>query len=331
MSLTVGFAHLDCTLLMAPSMIGRMAPSPTGFLHPGHASSFGLAWLGARKSGGRLVLRIEDIDNSRCKPEANKAIMDDLMWLGIDYDGEVLLQTKQYEAHLAALNWLIEKNLAYPCTCSRLDIVRAASAHQESRLRAVTDRRYPGTCAIKCPDDAAKLRKEGIAYSWRLRTPKGGWPDFVDGWHGKISGLVAEDEGDFLIWRAAKGNQASGPSYQLAVVIDDTHQGVNQVVRGEDLINSTPKQIALLKLLGHPVPEYFHVPLVVNGSGNRFAKRAGSICLADLRQQGMTASDVIGRLATIWGFQQHERPLKLQDLVAQFDWEKLHNGPWLWQ
>lgn len=311
--------------------VGRLAPSPTGLLHPGHASSFALAWLSARSKGGAIHLRLEDIDDSRCKTNHFATIEEDLTWLGIDWDKAPLIQTGRLNAHREALENLKAQEAVYPCTCSRADIDRAASAPQAGDSAVGLQRHYPGTCSGRSSMEAAGLQARGIPFCWRLREPPHGWPGFQDGLRGPVNGTIAEREGDFIVWRAAKGNQSGGPSYQLAVVVDDGFQQVTEVVRGEDLLDSTPRQIALMRLLGIQVPTYIHVPLLVDMDGRRLAKRAGSLSLAHLRKRGDRPEYVMGKLAQLWGINPSGGPVVLSDLVPGFDWGKITPGPWVWR
>ena len=310
--------------------VGRLAPSPTGLLHPGHASSFALAWLSARSKRGTIHLRLEDIDDSRCKPALHGQIEEDLTWLGIDWDNAPLIQTGRLNAHREALESLKAQEAVYPCTCSRADIERAASAPQSSDSAAGLQRRYPGTCSARSSREANGLEDRGIPFCWRLRQPREGWPGFHDGLQGAVNGTIADKEGDFIVWRAAKGNQSGGPSYQLAVVVDDAFQHVTEVVRGEDLLDSTPRQIALMRLLNLPIPEYFHVPLVVDTEGRRLAKRAGSLSLAELRNWGMAPEELIGKLAEKWGLNPNGQPISLPSLVQPFTWSKIRQKSLVW-
>jgi glutamyl-tRNA synthetase len=255
----------------------------------------------------------------------------DLTWLGIDWDHPPLIQTQRLDAHLEALETLKSQEAIYPCTCSRAEIEQAASAPQAGDSVSGLPRRYPGTCSARSAGEANNLEARGIPFCWRFRKPRDGWPDFQDALRGPVSGAIADREGDFIVWRAAKGNQTGGPSYQLAVAVDDAFQRVTEVVRGEDLLDSTPRQIALMLLLGLPVPAYFHVPLVLDTEGRRLAKRAGSLSVAQLREQGMGAAELIGKLAGLWGLSPIKASLPMKKLIPQFDWKKLKQGPWIWQ
>lgn len=310
--------------------VGRLAPSPTGLLHPGHASSFALAWLSARSKGGAIHLRLEDIDGSRCKSDLFAQIEKDLTWLGIDWDHPPLIQTERLDAHLEALETLKSQEAIYPCTCSRAEIERAASAPQAGDSVSGLPRRYPGTCSARSAGEANNLEARGIPFCWRFRKPRDGWPDFQDALRGPISGAIADREGDFIVWRAAKGNQTGGPSYQLAVAVDDAFQRVTEVVRGEDLLDSTPRQITLMRLLNLPIPAYFHVPLVVDTEGRRLAKRAGSLSLAELRNRGMAPEELVGKLAGKWGLNPSGQPIALPDLVQTFTWAKISKKSLAW-
>jgi glutamyl-tRNA synthetase len=257
--------------------VGRLAPSPTGGLHLGHARTFLLAWLAARRAGGRLVLRIEDIDAARVRPEALAAIVDDLAWFGLDCDDGPHYQSQRTALYAHALERLKAAEAVYPCTCTRADIARAASApHAADESGPV----YPGTCAHRSVADAADI-PPNRPYAWRFRAPSRpvAWSDLI---RGPMSLDPSRHGGDFVI-----GRSSGEPAYQLAVVVDDAAMGVTQVVRGDDLIASTPRQILLYRALGFEVPSFAHVPLAVMPDGSRLAKRDGSIKLATLRDQGL--------------------------------------------
>jgi glutamyl-Q tRNA(Asp) synthetase len=266
----------------------RFAPSPTGRLHRGHALSALTAWAMARKAGGLFVLRIEDIDTTRCRPEHEAAILEDLAWLGLDWDGPVWRQSERGPAYAAALAQLVGQGVAYPCFCTRADIAAAASAPHgpEGPL-------YPGTCRTLDPATrAARLAQEQPA--WRLDVAAAlaitgplDWHDADAGWQQAAPQLL----GDIVIAR-----RDVGTAYALAVVVDDAAQGVTDVVRGRDLFEATHSQRLLQALLGLPTPRYHHHALILGSDGKRLAKRDAGETLAAWRDAGHSAADVIGSL-----------------------------------
>ncbi len=253
---------------------GRIAPSPTGFLHLGHAATFRCAQERARAARGKLVLRIEDLDRQRCKPEFEASLLDDLRWAGLEWDEGPFHQTERMPLYEAAWRRLATQGLIYPCACTRRDLATALSAPHAEEERAET--LYPGTCrpAGLTPRDESD---PGPA-NWRFRVEPGEEIAFVDGRGGPQRFIAGIDFGDFLVWR-----KDGVPTYQLAVVADDTEMAITEVVRGEDLLRSTAQQILLYRALGQAVPEFFHCPLVRDGTGRRLAKRAGDHSLRSLR------------------------------------------------
>ncbi len=248
----------------SPLPVGRLAPSPTGRLHVGHARTFLLAWWHLRSRGGHVLLRIEDLDRQRVKPGAVDELLRDLEWLGLDWDEGPLLQTADTSAMQAAVERLLEAGLAYPCTCSRSDIERALGAPHASD----GETRYAGTCRGRyaSPEDARSA--SGGAPGIRLRVP-GGPLEIEDGFAGTARIDVQREVGDFLL-----GRRDGSFAYQLAVVVDDARSGVNEVLRGDDLLPSAARQWHLQHALGLPHPAWFHVPLVVDESGRRLASAA---------------------------------------------------------
>lgn len=296
--------------------LGRLAPSPTGGLHLGHARTFLAAWLMARKEGGRVLLRIEDLDASRVRAEAIQGAIDDLLWLGLTWDGEPVIQSCRFDEYARALDTLKQRELVYPCVCTRAEIARAASApHADDEGPA-----YPGTCAGRSAAEAATLGNRPFA--WRYRVPPGpvAWNDLF---RGPMSGDPARLGGDFLV-----GRQGVGPAYQLAVVHDDAAMGVTQVVRGDDLIPSTPRQILLYRAFGWPEPAFGHLPLVLGPDGRRLAKRDGSIKLATLRTQGVDPRQLNGWLARSLGVSE-ARPGVPSDWIAAFQPDAVPAAPLL--
>jgi glutamyl-tRNA synthetase len=270
-----------------PEIVGRLAPSPTGHLHLGHARSFLVAWWHARSRGGRIVLRIEDLDVDRVKPGMIDATLRDLEWLGLDWDGEPWIQSHGIAAIESAAQDLLERGLAYPCVCTRKEIQAAASAPHSGDVTP----RYPGTCRGKFKTLAEAEAESGRPAALRFVVPEG--PVTVEDRVASAHTLdVQRDAGDFPITR-----RAGFPAYQLAVVVDDARQGVTEVVRGADLLESAARQELLQRALGLATPRWYHVPLVVDENGRRFAKRSDDIALARLRELGVDARDLVGWVA----------------------------------
>ncbi|WP_164100557.1 tRNA glutamyl-Q(34) synthetase GluQRS [Candidatus Laterigemmans baculatus] len=302
-------------MAVAPSTtVGRLAPSPTGAQHLGNARTFLLAWLSARSRGGRVLLRIEDIDSPRVKPWAVRQAVEDLQWLGLDWDEGPVIQTERSEMYAKALERLIEAGRAYPCVCTRSDIAAAASAphlDHESPL-------YPGTCTPWRLGDAVPADD---SYCWRFRVTA--TPDsFRDRLRGECRFDPLAELGDFPITR--KGGAAA---YQLAVVVDDAAMGVTEVVRGDDLLSSTIRQLQLYAVLGLEPPEFGHVPLVLGPDGRRLAKRHGDTRLSTFRAAGIAPERIIGWAAASAGLVDREEPVTPRELVDQFSWSRLRRDP----
>ena len=292
-----------------PPLTGRLAPSPTGSQHLGNARTYLIAWLSARSREGRVALRIEDIDVWRNRPGAKDQLIEDLSWLGLDWDGEAMVQSEQREAHERALEELKRLELVYPCTCTRSDIQAASSApHLEHEGPT-----YPGTCAHRTTADAATLTKP---YSWRFRVADS--PPFEDLYLGATHVDLRRAGGDFILWRSMVH-----PAYQLAVVVDDAAQCVTEVVRGDDLVASTPRQLLLYRALGLAPPRFAHVPLVAGEDGLRLAKRHGATKLADYRARGISAEAVIGLLAWSCGWLAKAEPITARELLPLFRWDTI--------
>jgi glutamyl-tRNA synthetase len=264
--------------------VGRFAPSPTGAQHVGNARSYLIAWLMARSQQGQMALRIEDIDSPRIKHGATAQIFADLGWLGLDWNGDPVVQSNRISLYQQALRQLQEKELVYPCTCTRSDVERAASAPHAEHEGPV----YPGICTGRRANDAAHLDRP---YCWRFRLPVQEYC-FDDLFRGRVALSRQEVGGDFVVWR----NDGT-PAYQLAVVVDDADMGITQVVRGDDLIPSTPRQLLLYRALERTPPAFAHVPLVVGPDGRRLAKRHGDTRLASLRAAGVRHTNLLGLLA----------------------------------
>ena len=294
--------------------VGRLAPSPTGGLHLGHARTFLLAWLAARTRGGNIVLRIEDIDAGRVRPGVDRAILDDLNWLGLDWDRGAIAQSTRLERYREAIALLRRLELVYPCTCTRAEIERVASAPHAGEYGPT----YPGTCVGKTSKEADEL--SGRPFAWRFRVDAGevAWQDLVLGPQSIDSALKG---GDFIVAR-----EPFLPSYQLAVIVDDLEMGVTQVIRGEDLVASTPKQLLLGRALGGNLPRYGHVPLVVGNDGRRLAKRDDAIKLATLRERGVDPRNLIGELARLSGLSTKLEPSRPVDWLERFDLDRIPRG-----
>ncbi len=295
----------------APTIIGRLAPSPTGAQHVGNARTYLIAWLSAQAQGGKVVFRTEDIDSPRIKAGAAAQALTDLRWLGLDWDDGPIVQTERLPFYQQALEQLKRLELVYPCTCTRTDIERSASAPHLEYEGPV----YPGTCANRCVADAKNLADKSFA--WRYRAGQGPIA-YEDGFRGPTTIDLRELGGDFVVWKSA-----NTPAYQLAVVVDDAAQGVTEVIRGDDLVPSTPRQILLYRALGLTPPRFIHVPLVVGPDGRRLAKRHGDTRLATLRQAGVTAEALVGLLAWSCGWLSDVRPIAAQDLVRRFTLETI--------
>jgi glutamyl-tRNA synthetase len=302
---------------------GRLAPSPTGAQHVGNARTYLIAWLSARSQGGRVVLRIEDIDSPRVKHGAAEQASFDLCWLGLDWDGSPLVQTERLPLYAAALTRLQDQELVYPCFCTRADVERAASAPHLEHEGPV----YPGTCSNRRVRDAEALGD--CPHCWRFRVPAHS-PSFVDGFRGPTHIDLHAVGGDFVVWKAPRGKAAtSTPAYQLAVVVDDAAQGVTEVVRGDDLVSSTPRQLLLYQALGLTPPKFVHVPLVVGPDGRRLAKRHGDTRLSALREAGVPPGLLLGLLGWSCGWMKRIEPITVQALCPLFQLETIPPEPFV--
>lgn len=318
---------------MTQPVLGRLAPSPTGALHLGNARSFLLAWLSVRQQSGRLILRIEDIDSPRVKPWATQATLDDLRWLGIDWDvgpdtqanqsaaatGLELIQSLRLARYQHVLSELIAQGVVYPCSCSRSEINAAASAPHESSLQAIEGPIYPGTCRVQPVDPQTLDQTDSYAWRWRFQEGQVEWYDCL---LGRMSAFPDQQLGDFVI---ARGD--GKPAYQLAVVVDDFDMGVTEIVRGDDLLPSTYRQLAILKHMHWPIPNYYHVPLIVGPDGRRLAKRHGDTRLSYYREQGVSPERLVGYLAWTLHLQPRPEPLHARQLIGRLDWHKLPDQP----
>lgn len=293
---------------------GRFAPSPTGPLHVGNLRTALLAWLFARSSAGRFLLRIEDLE---ARPdnvihEANQRR--DLTALGLDWDGPVLRQIERRTRHEGALADLERAGLTYPCYCSRREVREAAAAPHRH-----PDRVYPGTCRDLSARGRNRRAAGGRPAALRLRSA-GDVVTIVDRLHGLVSAVVD----DFVLRR-----NDGVPAYNLAVVVDDADQGVEEVVRGDDLLTSTPRQAHLADLLVLPRPTWAHVGLVLGPDGERLAKRHGAVTLDDLAATGRDAASVRSEIAASVGLAEPGEPVTVTELLARFDATRIPTGPWI--
>ena len=302
--------------------VGRLAPSPTGALHLGNVRTFMIAYLRARSLGGRLIMRMEDLDHPRDKPGAAAAAIEDLRWLGFEWDEEYVQSERvgEYRAAMEKLRSLKSADggaLVYPCVCSRRDVENAQSApHAGEQLF------YPGICRGRFPDWESAAAAKGGAPCWRFRVDGGERVRFDDVFAGRVEQDVAAVLGDFPIAR-----DEFGAGYTLAVVVDDALMGVSEVVRGDDLKAATPAQILLQRALGFPTPDYCHVPLVVGSDGRRLAKRHGDTRIAAYRAAGASPRDIIGLLAASCRWCGEGERISLGDLVGRFDLDTVPREP----
>ena len=285
--------------------IGRFAPSPSGRMHLGNVFSAMLAWLSIRSCGGRLVLRIEDLDPDRCRPAYADTLKRDLEWLGLTWDTEQTPQSRRSEAYREMFSRLEERGLIYPCYCSRTELHAASAPHASDGTVL-----YAGTCRNLTPSERAARTK---APCWRVRVPDED-VSFTDGVQGEYTQNLAHGCGDFIL-RRADGVYA----YQLAVVTDDAEAGVTQVVRGSDLLSSTPRQIWLQRQLGFQEPAYYHVPLLIAPDGRRLSKRERDLDMGALRER-YTPEALLGLLAHACGLLSHSEAVRADELAKEFSW-----------
>jgi glutamyl/glutaminyl-tRNA synthetase len=279
---------------------GRLAPSPTGHLHLGHARTFWIAQERARLHSGKLVLRIEDLDLPRCRPEYRESICQDLRWFGFDWDEgpdkggpcAPYVQSERVQMYRNTLSALRELGAVYPCKCSRQDVLRATLAPNAGDEEPI----YPGTCR---PRDWGTLSgdpataERGAKCHWRFRVPDGETIEFIDLNLGHQAFVAGRDFGDFVVWR-----NDDVPAYQLAVVVDDAAMGITEVVRGADLLMSTARQLLLYRALRLQVPAFYHCTLVRDEKGVRLAKRHDALSLRKLRETGRSPGELRAKLLT---------------------------------
>ena len=267
-----------CTVKELDWSAGRLAPTPTGRLHLGHALTFFTAHQRARQTGGSLFLRIEDLDRQRCRRHFVREAVDDLKWLGLDWDGAPVFQSERKRLYLEAWQRLRDGGFIYPCVRSRRE-VSVLAPHSDEAV-------FPISWRASVAD--ALLYESPAGVNWRFRVPEGRVVVFKDQHFGHIQKTALEDFGDFLVW-----NRDDIPAYELSVVVDDLEMGITEVVRGADLLTSTARQILLYEALGGQAPAWFHSPLVCDSLGQRLAKRSGGLALRDLRAKGMSPAQVL--------------------------------------
>ncbi len=294
---------------------GRLAPSPTGYLHLGNARSFLLAWLQMRSLGGEVILRIEDLDLARAVTGADEGIIRDLQWLGLDWDNELTpeyYQSKRFHLYREAISNFREQDLVYECYCSRKELRESLSAPHGSG-----EFRYPGTCRHLTESERAEKaeRKEPAV---RFKVEEGTVLEFEDLVAGPLRTDLYQETGDFIVARAD-----GIPAYQLGVVLDDIAMGITHILRGDDLLSSTPRQLHLYSALGQPAPAYAHVPLICAPDGSRLSKRFGSISIEEIREAGTTPEEVTGWMAWSCGLRPTTAPCTASELVRGFSTELL--------
>ena len=295
---------------------GRFAPSPTGPLHLGNLRTALLAWLFARSEGARFLVRVEDLDRSRVRPGVEEAQLSDLRAIGLDWDGPVVRQSERAELYEEAIGRLGAGGLLYPCYCTRAEIRAAASAPHGIPAAHC----YPGTCRELTDSERAEKEASGRPPALRVRA-EGARVGFED----LLLGHQEEEVDDFVIRR-----NDGAPAYQLAVVVDDDAQGIGEVVRGADLVDSTPRQILLSRLLGLDEPRYAHVPLVLGPDGRRLAKRHGAVTLADRRALGEGPEEVLAWMARSLGLAGEGEMVTPGDLLPRFEPSRLPRDPTVW-
>lgn len=300
---------------------GRFAPSPSGRMHLGNIFSALIAWLSVRSQNGRMVLRIEDLDPRCADPKRAAQILDDLRWLGLDWDEGPVCQHDRLDLYREAADRLSDAGLTYPCFCSRAELHAASAPHASDGAPV-----YAGTCRGLTPEQVEEKRRIRPA-ALRLRVPEvddpAGTIGFTDRVFGPQTEAPATECGDFLIQRS-DGVFA----YQLVVVVDDAEMGVTEVVRGRDLLSSVPRQMYLQRLLGYPQPDYAHVPMLVAPDGRRLSKRERDCDMGELKRVFGTPERLLGRLAGASGLAPDAAPRSAEQLIGHFSWDRLieHSG-----
>ncbi|MBO4549337.1 MAG: tRNA glutamyl-Q(34) synthetase GluQRS [Bacteroidaceae bacterium] len=289
-------------------MSGRFAPSPTGRMHLGNVFCALLSWLSAKSKGGDWRLRIEDLDPQRSRRDFAMQLQEDLLWLGLPWDGEVVWQSQRDDIYEHYLRQLQDAGLTYPCFCTRADIMATQAPHE-------TDGRivYAGTCRGKILDEMDKNTPAAVRFMV---------PDevitFHDGHYGEQRVNLAKHCGDYILRR-----KDGAWAYQLAVVVDDALMGITEIVRGRDLLLSTPQQLHLYRILGFPEPTFFHHPLLINENGQRLCKRDLSMDIGILREKHKNPDEIVGFLAFLAGILPSPTPLNPRDLLPLFTWQNV--------
>ncbi|WP_028263640.1 tRNA glutamyl-Q(34) synthetase GluQRS [Atopobium fossor] len=300
------------------TVVGRFAPSPSGRMHLGNVFSLLLAWLGAKSAGGSIILRIEDIDPRAANHQYAQILMEDLRWLGLAWDEGPYFQSNRVDLYDQAIAQLTDAGYTYPCFCTRAELHTGSAPHASDGSYI-----YPGTCRNLTSDLRHEKATEKVP-SIRLRVPHSNNASALysvtDLLQGTYRQNLANDCGDFII-RRGDGVYA----YQLAVVLDDALMGVNQIVRGKDLLSSVPRQLYLQDLLGAPHPSYTHIPLLIAPDGHRLSKRNKDLDLGTLKKRGVTSQQIIGFLAHMIGLVPKHAALTPQELLPIFSWDKLSN------
>ena len=289
---------------MRKTPVGRFAPTPSGRMHLGNVFSFLIAWLSVKSRDGVMVLRMEDLDTQRTSAEFAEILRDDLSWLGLTWDLETSPQSQRSQVYDRYFEKLLNKNLLYPCFCTRSQLHNINAPHFSDGTYV-----YPGTCR-------QFAEQPNKPHSWRVIVPDRLWT-FSDHLQGAYQQNLATDCGDFVV-RRADGVYV----YQLAVTVDDGESGVTEVVRGVDLLSSAPRQMYLQELFGFPHPDYGHVPLLLAPDGRRLSKRDRDLDLGELRKR-LTAEQLIGSLAHTAGLLERYEPISARELAAEFSWKKL--------
>ena len=295
-------------MIPAAAPVGRFAPTPSGRMHLGNVFAAMLAWLSVRSRGGHLVLRMEDLDTQRTSEEFAQVLREDLLWLGLDWDGETPPQSKRTDVYIRYFEKLAELGLLYPCYCTRSQLHSVNAPHLADGTYV-----YPGTCRNLTED---QCRAMGKAPAWRVKVPDRQW-QVADLVQGEYRENLAFDCGDFVV-RRADGVFV----YQLAVTVDDGEAGVTEVVRGTDLLSSAPRQMYLQELFGFSHPAYAHVPLLLAPDGRRLSKRDKDLDLGALRQR-LRPEKLLGILGCTAGLLEKPESISAGELASVFSWEKV--------